>query len=364
MGVPLAEITFISDYRVYLSRRCAHRCGYCNFQQTPANLPPSRKAVRALLHTAGRIGAHQITLTSGEGIDQWDEISSACRYMGYRGWYDYVHAMARFVLQQRGHHLFFPSLDVGAMPWHELRKMRDAVANVRMMLHSIDNNLQTEIAHRDAPHKCLERRLAALEEMASVGIPMVTGIQVGIGESEETWGQTARIVSDIHRRHGSIQNFVVSPFEPQPYSLMAAYPPVSAEVFLRAVRTVRDNLHSSILLSPEIGRSIELLPDLDQMGISDIGSVTLGNSEHLDLDIRSAIHHIMIDPSGVDLKQRMALCEDFIARRALPEDLTNNIQRFSRFMEQTRGLDHQRPTDSQTGLGGNDARASNHDTVA
>ncbi len=317
-----------------------------------------------MLHTAGQIGAHQITLTAGEGIDQWDEISSACRYLGYRGWYDYVHTMALFAMQQRGHHLFFPSLDVGAMPWHELRKMRDAVANARLMLHSIDNNLQTEIAHRDAPHKCLERRLAALEEMASVGIPMVTGIHVGIGESEETWGQTARIVSDIHRRHGSIQNFVVLPFEPQPYSLMAAFPPVTAEVFLRAVRTVRDNLHPSIMLSPEIGMRLELLPDLDQLGVSDIGSVTLGNSEHLALDTRSAIQHIMIDPSGLDLSQRMAITEDFIARRALPDDLANNIQRFSRFMEQTRGLDRQRPTDSQSGSGRNDVRPSNHDTVA
>lgn len=319
--------------------------------------------MRALLHTAGQIGAHQVTLTSGEGIDQWDEISSACRYLGYRGWYDYVHAMALFVLQQRGHHLFFPSLDVGAMPWHELRKMRNVVANVRMMLHSIDNNLQTEIAHRDAPHKCLERRLASLEEMASVGIPMVTGIHVGIGECEETWGQTARIVSDIHRRHGSIQNFVVLPFEPQPYSLMAAYPPVAPELFLRAVRTVRDNLHPSIVLSPEIGLRLELLPDLDQLGITDIGSVTLGTSEHLDLDTRSAIHHIIIDPSGVDLEQRMALCDDLIARRNLPDDLANNVQRFARFMAQTHGLDRIRPADNQGNAGHREAR-SNHDTVA
>ena len=317
-----------------------------------------------MLHTAGQIGAHQITLSSGEGIDQWDEISSACRYLGYQGWYDYVHAMALFVLQQRGHHLFFPSLDVGAMPWHELRKMRNAVASVRLMLHSIDNKLQTEIAHRDSPHKCLERRLAALEEMASVGIPMVTGIQIGIGESEETWGQTARIVSDIHRRHGSIQNFVVFPFEPQPYSLMASFPPVTADLFLRAVRTVRDNLHPSILLSPEIGMRLELLPDLDQLGITDIGSITLGNSEHLDLDTRSAVHHIMIDPSGVDLEQRMAVCKDFIARRALPEDLANNIQRFERFMEQTRGLDRQRPTDNQSGSSRHETHSSNHDSVA
>lgn len=104
--------------------------------------------------------------------------------------------------------------------------MRDAVANVRLMLHSIDNNLQTEIAHRDSPHKCLERRLAAWKKWRLSEFD-------GYRNPDRHWGvrgnlgQTARIVSDIHRRHGSIQNFVVLPFEPQPYSLMAAFAPRS-----------------------------------------------------------------------------------------------------------------------------------------
>lgn len=333
------QVSFISDFEVFLSRRCAYSCGYCNFPQTPSSTPPSRKSLRALMQTAGKLGAHQMTLSAGEGIDQWDEITSASRYYGYRGWYDYIRGVCQFVLQRNGNTLFFPVLDIGPIPWPEMRRMRDSVSAVRLMLDSVDPRLMTEPAHRGSPRKFLDRRLPALETVCSANIPLVTGILVGIGECEDSWGHAARLVSDLHSRHGNVQSFAVKPYAPAPYSPMANVPEVDDRTYLNALRHVRNNLHDGITLCAEIGTRLALLPEVAAMGVTDIGTVCLGTSDRLNIDTRSAVQELMENPDGVQLVQRMTLADDFAARKALPEAIAANVRRFGHVLARSRGLD-------------------------
>ena len=166
-----------------------------------------------------------------------------------------------------------------------------------------------------------------------------TGILVGIGESEESWGHAARLVSDLHSHHGNVQSFVVKPYAPMPYSPMANVPEVDDRTYLNAIRNVRNSLHDGISLCAEVGTRLSLLPTVAAMGITDIGTVSLGNSDRLNIDTRSAVQELIESPTEVQLVQRMTLAEEFASRRALPEAIAANVRRFGHVISRSRGLD-------------------------
>ena len=320
-----------------LTRRCAFGCGYCNFPNTAAAPPPSHKDIRRSLRTAARLGVHQVTLTAGEGVDTTPEIVSTCRYYGYTGWYDYIRGLCEFILHRNGRTLFFPQLEVGPIPLSELRPISLVAPMARLLLHSADNGLHARPAHMEAPHKTVERRLAAIEELGILGVPTVTGITVGIGEASDSWGRAARLISEMHRRSGHIASFVVRPFYPQPFSRMAGVPPVSDHTYIEAVRAVRRVLDDGILLTAELNDRLHLVPELLKCGVTDIGTTRLGSSEKIDFEMQATLNQATADlaQAGIAMNERMPLPEAVVRRQRLPGGILDNVKRYREMVVET-----------------------------
>ncbi|MCX7718689.1 MAG: hypothetical protein N2111_09870 [Candidatus Sumerlaeaceae bacterium] len=294
-------ITYVPDFQVVLTRRCLYRCGYCNFPQTPSPPPPSRKAMTAFVRTAERLGARQITLTAGEGIDNHPEIVSACRYFGYSGWYDYLLGLCQHIASKTRRTPLYPALDVGPVPLPELQRLRGVSAVIRVLLHSADAALLGREAHSGAPHKRLERRLAALEDCGRAALPTVTGLTIGIGESPESWTAAARAVSALHSRYGHIRAFVLRPFFPERFSPMRMWAPVSDETLLDAARAVRQALHPDILLSMELQQRTRLIAEAVRAGVNDLGPFRLGDARGINFDLYHGLDTIRAELAGAGL---------------------------------------------------------------
>lgn len=291
-GKSLKIITYVPDYQLILTRRCALACGYCNFPNTASVLPPSKKQLQRMLRLALRVGANQITLTAGEGIDELPEIVSACRYYGFRSWHDYLRNLCGLILNASESHVLLPQLDVGALPPAELPKLRSTAPSVRLMLHSADDSLMRKPAHSHAPHKHPQQRLGALEELGRSRIATVTGLTVGIGEAAASWGRAARVVSELQRRYHHIRAFVLKPFFPMQFSPMAQCPPVSDETLLQAIQEVRKELDESICLVAKLQQRMHLAVPAIQAGANDLGPFHLANSERIDFDLPPAIERL------------------------------------------------------------------------
>ena len=67
-----------------------------------------------------------------------------------------------------------------------------------MMLETLNPALA---AHRGAPDKAPERRLATLDAAGRLAIPFTTGILVGIGESRPDRIDALEAIADAHARH-------------------------------------------------------------------------------------------------------------------------------------------------------------------
>lgn len=331
----MRTVTFTTDFQIVVSRRCAFACGYCNYPNTVSPLPPSPKAIRRILSTAARLGALQITLTAGEGIESLDEMVSTARYYGFESWTEYLHALCSEVLDWKGPGVFFPRLDAGAFSIPALQRFAPVLPLARLLIHSADNEAGQTIAHRNAPHKNPATRFAAIEDLGRAKIPVVTGLTVGIGESPDSWVYAARTISAIHARFHHIHSFVLRPFEPNPGSPMANTAPTSGEEFTHAVRAVRGVLDKSILLSAEIGSRLHLAGEAIAAGANDLGSLNVGTSERLNFDLSAQISSIrkQLAERNAHLCLRPPLHGVFAAEHEFSHAIERNLTRYNQIAD-------------------------------
>ncbi|MBX7243990.1 MAG: radical SAM protein [Candidatus Sumerlaeaceae bacterium] len=329
----MQSLTYIPDFQIVLTRRCAFDCGYCNFRRTATPVLPSKKQIVRLMQTARRLGAREITLVGGEGIAHLQEIVSTARYYGFASWFDYVKFVCETILDaggpQQGRRPLLPRLEMGPVSLTDLVKLKPFLPVMTLLIHSADDGLQSRPAHAHAPQKTLSQRLAALELPGQLGIPTITGIMVGIGEERGSWERAAQAVTNLNKRMGHIQNFVIRPFYPLPYSAMAKQAPVSDEVLIDAVGVVRGVLDKKIMLTVELQHRPHLAAAAAKAGADDLGRFFLGDSDRLHFEMPESIEKMIADAraEGIEITERMPLTDNFIRRRELPQAVSMALAR-------------------------------------
>ena len=68
--------------------------------------------------------------------------------------------------------------------------------------------------HRRAPSKRLAVRLGQLEQAGRLGIPFTSGLLLGVGESAAERHRSLRVLADLQRRWGHLQEVILQPWRP------------------------------------------------------------------------------------------------------------------------------------------------------
>jgi FO synthase len=177
----LRRITYSPKVFIPLTMLCRDRCGYCTFAQSPAHLPSPYLSIEDVLGVARQgalAGCHEALFTLGEFPE--DRYPEARRWLadhGFGSTIDYVVHAAQAVLDETG---LLPHVNAGALGRDDLARVRRVSPSQGMMIESLNPDLP---AHRGAPDKDPERRLATLRMAGELAIPFTTGVLVGIGES-------------------------------------------------------------------------------------------------------------------------------------------------------------------------------------
>jgi 2-iminoacetate synthase ThiH len=206
----------------------------------------------------------------------------------------------------------------------------DKVSSVRLLLEAADDRLLKAPAHEGAPQKSMEERTAALSELGRLRIPTITGIRIGIGEHPDSWALAAQRITGIHRRYRHIQQMVLVPFEPVPYSTMSVCARPSPDTIREATEIVRRMLDPSIALNVEAcdrpGEAGNYLP----AGSTDIGCVRLGSTDHVAIDAPQAICELKERLAVADhqLEQRLPWPGTFLEAAVLPKVQQSQIELF------------------------------------
>ena len=282
---------------------------------------------------AARMGATQITLTAGEGVDHIRDITSAVRFYGFESWADYLAALCKSVLEFKGERVLFPVLDVGRLGYRDYQKIAPYVSQIRVLLESADDSLLQKAAHSQAGHKDLDSRTMALDELGRSHIPVITGTRIGIGESEDSWLAVAARASAIYRRHRNLCGFSILPFRPVPYSTMAFVPPIPDEMVARAVATIRKELHPHIPINVEMPANPAYSMKFIGTMCSELGIVRYGSNERLNVDIPHAMATVceQLRDQDIGLQEALPYPSRYLENYYLPELLQATVARYREF---------------------------------
>jgi FO synthase len=261
-----------------LTMLCRDRCGYCTFAHAPRELPSPYLELDEVLTIASQgaqLGCHEALFTLGECPEQ--RYPSARRWLTDHGYYstvDYLVAACQAVLEQTG---LLPHANAGALRRTELAALRTVTASQGMMIESLRADLP---AHRGAPDKHPDRRLATLHAAGELGIAFTTGILVGIGETEADRVVALEAIAQAHRRYGHVQEVIVQNFLPKAGTAMRHVPPCPPREHLRAIALAR------LILPPEV--HVQAPPnltdqpeDLIAAGIDDWGGISPLTADHV-----------------------------------------------------------------------------------
>jgi FO synthase len=272
------RITYSPKIFIPLTMLCRDRCGYCTFAKAPAHLESPFLEIDAVLEIARRGAAHgcaEALFTLGERPElRYDVARDWLDARGYDSTVAYVAAAAEAVVSETG---LLPHINAGALFDDELALLRTVSASQGMMLESLNPHLA---AHRLAPDKTPERRVATLDAAGLLQIPFTTGLLVGIGETRLDRLDALFAIDESHRRHGHIQEVIIQNFLPKPGTAMADHPPADIEEFLWTIAAAR------LILSPEI--HLQAPPNLSDdvgpllaAGIDDFGGVSPITIDHV-----------------------------------------------------------------------------------
>lgn len=272
------RVTYSPKVFLPLTMLCRDRCGYCTFAHAPRELPSpylELDEVLAIARRGAELGCHEALFTLGERPERrYPSARSWLTDHGYGSTVDYLVAACRAVLEQTG---LLPHANAGALYPEELAALRTVTASQGMMIESLRPDL---VAHRGAPDKHPDRRLATLHAAGELAIPFTTGILVGIGETEADRVVALEAIAQAHRRFGHVQEVIVQNFRPKADTAMRRLPPCPPREHLRAIALAR------LLLPPRVHVQAppNLLDDPASVlsaGIDDWGGVSPITADHV-----------------------------------------------------------------------------------
>ncbi len=308
MGV--RRLTYGLCYPIELTRLCRSRCAFCPYPFTAREpLLPVREIARHVAE-AQRLGATMLDFTSGDGAWSHPETLSKCRYYQKASALEYLADAARQAYDPPQGGPLPVRLDVGPLSLDDWEVYRECFACARLLMTAVDPLLfAAGGALEHAPTQNLQHRLQSILDAGEAGMPLTTGIMIGIGESREGRDKALRVLGKVARQYGHLQALVIQGFRPHPATPMSAHPPVRAEEMISTVRSARRHLPPSVRIEVNALDWSQRLPELVEAGVSDLGDLNVRVMSKAETNIEMDLS-LMLEPlarCGYEIQRRGAL---------------------------------------------------------
>src|SRR3984893_7782574 len=329
-------VTYSRKVFIPLTQLCRDVCHYCTFAKAPRRLKAAyltAEEVLGIAHAGKAADCKEALFTLGDKPEErYAAARSALDAAGAVSTLEYLERMAKLVLQETG---LLPHLNPGVMEAADLLRLRPVSASMGLMLESASDRLcERGGPHFGSPDKVPARRLATLQAAGELGIPMTTGLLVGIGETRRERLESLLALLAIHERHGHLQELIIQNFRAKSGTKMAAAPEPAMQEQLWTIAVAR------ILFGPRM--SIQAAPNLQpdgldslvRAGLNDWGGVSPVTPDYVNPEAPwPHLEDLARDTNsaGRDLVERLALIPAYAAR---PEDwtdpaITPRVRRFS-----------------------------------
>jgi 7,8-didemethyl-8-hydroxy-5-deazariboflavin synthase CofG subunit len=268
------SVTFSKKAFFNIINLCKDTCSYCTYKSEPGEQKlslMSKQQILELLQLAKKYRCTEALFVTGEQPEQkYKEAKDWLKKNGFRSTAEYLIHASELALESG----LFPHTNAGNLNFEDMKELMKTNVSMGIMLENVSERLtQRGMPHYLAASKRPKARLEALENSGRLGIPMTTGILVGIGETMYEIIDSIFAIKQIHQKYGNIQEIILQNFQPKEDTLMKNKPAADEKYFKIVValtRIIMPNMNIQIPpnLSPKSYQSFL------SVGINDWGGIS------------------------------------------------------------------------------------------
>ncbi len=268
------SVTFSKKAFFNIVNLCKDTCSYCTYKAEPEEKKlslMSKQQILELLQLAKKYRCVEALFVTGEKPEQkYQEARDWLKENGFKSTVEYLIHASELALELG----LFPHTNGGNLNFEEMKELKKTNVSMGIMLENVSERLTEKgMPHYLAASKRPKTRLEVLENSGKLGIPMTTGILVGIGETVEEVIDSILAIKKLHQKYGNIQEVILQNFQPKPDTLMKNTPGADENYFKKIVALSR-------IIMPEM--NIQIPPNLSpksyqsflSVGINDWGGIS------------------------------------------------------------------------------------------
>ncbi len=268
------SVTFSKKAFFNIVNLCKDTCSYCTYKAEPDEKKlslMSKQQILELLQLAKKYRCVEALFVTGERPEQkYQEARDWLKENGFKSTAEYLIHASELSLELG----LFPHTNAGNLNLEEMRELKKTNVSMGIMLENVSERLTEKgMPHYLAASKRPKARLEVLENSGKLGIPMTTGLLVGIGETAEEIIDSILAIKQLHQKYGNIQEVILQNFQPKPDTIMKNTPSADEKYFKTIVALSR-------IIMPEM--NIQIPPNLSpksyqsflSVGINDWGGIS------------------------------------------------------------------------------------------
>jgi len=268
------SVTFSKKVFFNIINLCKDTCSYCTYKAEPEDDKlslMSKQQISELLTLAKKYRCTEALFVTGEQPEQrYQKAREWLKENGFKTTSEYLIHASELALDAG----LFPHTNAGNLNYEELKELKKTNVSMGVMLENVSERLTEKgMPHHLAASKRPKARLEILENSGKLGIPMTTGILVGIGETMDEIIDSLFAIKQLNDRYGNIQEIILQNFQPKQDTKMR-YEPSADERYFKLVVAL------SRIIMPQM--NIQIPPNLSpksyqgflSVGINDWGGIS------------------------------------------------------------------------------------------
>ena len=324
------HVTYSRKVFFNLINLCRDTCSYCTYKSEPGQSKVSmmsKQDVQNLAKLGKDYKCTEALFVTGERPEQrYQKARMWLRENGFASTAEYLIHASEIALGEG----LFPHTNAGNLTKSEMNELKKTNVSLGLMLENSSLRLsESGMPHESAPSKHPKARLRVLKDAGELGIPITTGILIGIGETAFEIIDSLYTIKEIHKKYGHIQEIILQNFQPKLDTMMKDVPSPEEKYFKILVALAR-------VIIPEM--NIQIPPNLSpdsyasflSVGINDWGGISPLTPDYVNPEFSWPSIDTVTESSlkaGFELKARLPVYPEFFS--FVPPDLKYRISKYT-----------------------------------
>ncbi len=313
-------VTFSKNIFIPVTNVCRNACDYCVYRARSTEDAYTVRIDQFLELLNTKLEATEALFTAGEKPELVDP-NGFRNATGCSTLVEYTKELCQLALK----HGLLPHSNLGVLSMEELKELRDVNASMGLML---ETTAELE-AHKNSPGKAPKERLKMIAAAGRLKIPFTTGLLIGIGETQEDRIRSLKAIQSLHEDYGHIQEVIIQPFTPKPFTVMEKREPPRFDEFKEVVRIARAILASEITIQVPPNLTSPVM-ELIELGASDLGGISEQTIDYInpespwpgEEELRKIVAPFV-------LRERLPIYPGFIKKGWYSEEVRHVIERYA-----------------------------------